>query len=232
MEKLICKYYYVKLIAVATGLVTSSFVFAIEPPPQMLESPTVLQGISIKSIKDHPVPDILKNQAKKEIEEMKSKGQIDSSDESISYIDKAVSSISTGQNNSVKSIDRISAHLQVTPAYIQGAHLLGATPSGVKTESGWTGVNRVFQVPKLGVVMLEEINYVASGGGLVMIEEAINQDINGHPAILRVKNSQSGKSITELTWATDHKIYNLGLNRAVKGDALTVFLNLAKSIKD
>lgn len=110
--------------------------------------------------------------------------------------------------------------------------MLGAVPSGIKTTEGWTAVSRLIVEPKLGLMMLEEIDYVASGGGLTMIKEAINEDINGRPAIFRAKTSHGGKSITELTWATDQKIYTLSSNRSVKGGALDAMLGFAKNLHD
>ena len=67
---------------------------------------------------------------------------------------------------------------------------------------------------------------------MIMIKEAINQNINERPAILRLKTDIQGHSITELTWTTDRKIYTLSANRAVSGAAINAMISFAESLHD
>ncbi|KFI22900.1 hypothetical protein [Nitrosococcus oceani] len=207
--------------------------------------PPMTSGVVVKSIEEMEVPDILKNQARNEIVQMKSLGYVDAPEETISYIDKAIQTLNNNgkspeaDNNKEKELrpfQEIQPTLKVNPSLLlnfnEKIQMLGAAPGGALTPEGWSSLTRVFVIPKLGTLMLEENDYIASGGGLTMIEEAVNQDINGHPAIFRIKKSQDGKSVTELTWATDRKIYNLSLNEKVKGTALDDFISLAESIID
>lgn len=209
------------------------------------DHPPMPSGVVIKSLEFMEAPDVLKNQAKNEISQMKSLGYAYAPEGAISYIDRAVQTLSNNgkppdtdskEEKRLRPLQEIRSKLKVNPSLlpesIKKPQILGATPGGTLTEGGWTSLTRVFVVPKLGTLMLVETDYTASGGGLIMIKEAINQNINGHPAILRKKKSQTGKSITELTWATDIKIYNLSLNRMVKGAALDRFINIAQSITD
>jgi len=195
--------------------------------------PEEMQGVSVIPLDNHPVPDILKDQARVEIAQMKSQGYVDSDESSVAYLEAAKS-----DKKRLKSMSEVAPSLKILPANIDNSNLgqatlLGAIASGGYTDEGWTGVNRLFVVPKLGLVGLEEVDYVASGGGFAMIKEAINQDVNGNPAILRVKQSQSQKSLSELTWATDRKIYTLSVNRALKTQqAIEEFLSLARAISD
>lgn len=225
-------------------LVGGQLAYAAGPSPQDLEHPPMPQGIVIEPLDKHPVPDLLKQEAKREIAEMNSKGSVDVPEEAVSYIERAASNATNAPkagaadpgNPAFKPMYEVEPALAVLPAHLPGTkfdrgEILGAAPGGVKTDRGWTAVSRVFNMSQ-GKVLLEEIDYVAAGGGLVMIKEAINQDVNGHPAILRVKGSRSGKSVTELTWATDRKIYNLSMNKAAKGKALAEFLELAQSLQD
>lgn len=76
------------------------------------------------------------------------------------------------------------------------------------------------------------IEQVAAGGGLMMIKEAINEDVNGYPAILRVRKGLSKKAVSELTWATDQKIYTLSTNSALQGKNLASFIDLARKLSD
>lgn len=165
---------------------------------------------------------------------MKSKGYVDATEDSVSYLDRA----KEDKDKKLKPMTEVAPKLKVNPANLGSsplgqAVLLGATASGglpIEGE-GWTGLDRIFVVPKFGLVGLNEVDYIASQGGMVFIQEAINQDVNGFPAILSVKQSRSNKGFTELTWATDKKIYTLSTNRALKDQkSVDEFLTLARSI--
>lgn len=220
-------------------LTTAFSIFAVNIPLQMTHAategatePAISTGITILPLDQHPVPDVLKSQARLELTQMKDKGWIDATEDSVSYLDKAKEDM----NKQLKPMGEIAPKLKLSPANLGSsilgqAVLLGATANGGYTEEGWTGLNRIFVVPKFGIVGLEEVDYVASQGGMAFIKEAINQDVNGFPAILSVKQSRSNKGLTELTWATDQKIYTLSTNRALKKQrSIDEFVALARSI--
>lgn len=194
--------------------------------------PAISKGITVLPLDQHPVPDVLKTQARLELTQMKDKGYVDATEDSVSYLDKAKEDM----DKRLKPMAEVAPKLKLSPANLGSsslgqAVLLGATASGGYTEEGWTGLNRIFVVPKMGIVGLEEVDYIASQGGMAFIKEAINQDVNGFPAILSVKKSRSNKGLTELTWATDRKIYTLSTNHALKNQkSIDEFLALARSI--
>ncbi len=194
--------------------------------------PAVSTGVTILPLDQHPVPDVLKTQARVELTQMKGKGYVDATEAAVSYLDKA----KENKDKQLKSMAEVMPKLKINPANVESsplgqAVLLGATASGGHTEEGWTGLNRIFVVPKLGLVGLDEVDFIASQGGIAFIKEAINQDVNGFPAILSVKQSRSNKGLTELTWATGQKIYTLSTNRALKNQkSIDEFLALARSI--
>lgn len=164
---------------------------------------------------------------------MATKGYVDAPDDAVGYIEKAQ------QDASLKSWQETRGKLKVNAALVQGQQfddaglkMLGAVTGGTLAPEGWTAVSRLFVAPGVGVTMLEEIDYVAAGGGLMMIKEAINHEVNGHPAILRVKKGRSGKAVTELTWASAGKIYTLSTNSAARGKHLTTFIDLARKLSD
>lgn len=216
------------------ALFTYGNVYAQSIPP-MDSPPSVSRGVTIEPLENHQVPDILKNQARQEIEQMKTRGYVDVPEDAVSYLDRA----KEDKDKILKPWKDARTHLKVVPATVHGTSLeesgvevLGAMPSGNNTAEGWTGVSRLFVAPKLGLMMLEELDYIASGGGLKMIKESINLDIDGRPAIFRIKTAQKGKSITELTWTTERKIYTLSANRVIKGDALQAMLDFARNLQD
>lgn len=234
-------FFSVPLFSVFLACISSMPISA--QPIQNASHPPMPSGVVIKSIEVMEMPDILKNQARNEISQMKSLGYVDAPEETISYIDKAIQTLNNSgkspeadKEKGLKPLQEIQPMLKVNPSLLPESNekirMLGAAPGGVLTPEGWSSLTRVFVIPKLGTLMLEENDYIASGGGLVMIEEAVNQNINDYPAIFRIKKSQGGKSVTELTWATDRKIYNLSLNGRVEGAALDDFINLAESIID
>lgn len=194
--------------------------------------PAVPTGITVLPLAQHPVPEVLKNQAKLELSQMKTKGYVDATEDAVSYLDIA----REDKDKKLKPMSEVAPVLKVQPANLEASPLgkvvlLGASASGGQTETGWTGLNRLFAVPTLGIVGLDEVDYIASQGGMIFIKEAINQDINGFPAILSVKQSRSKKGVTELTWATDQKIYTLSTNRALSNQkAIDEFLAIARSI--
>lgn len=218
------------VLSIALGALPYQNAFSDPVNPIM---PEKMQGTSIIPLDNHPVPDLLKNQARIEIAQMKNQGYVDSDESAVTYLDAA-----KDDKKRLKPMSEVAPTLKVFPANISGftlgqSILLGAMASGGYTDEGWTGISRLFVVPKLGLVGLEEVDYVASEGGFAMIKEAINQNVNGYPAILRVKQSQSKKSLSELTWANDRKIYTLSVNRALKNQqAIEEFLSLAQTIYD
>ena len=226
---------YVKQVVLLTAF--SSFALgtslqAVHAAPGGSVEPDVPVGITILPLDKHPVPDVMKTQARLELKEMSERGYVDSTEEAVSYLDKA----KQNKDNRLKPMKEVAPKLKIVPANIASsalgnANFLGAAASGGHTEEGWTGLDRVFVVPKLGIVGLNEIDYIESQGGMAFIEEAINQEVNGFPAILRVKQSRSKKGLTELTWATDRKIYTLSTNRALKNQkSIDEFLAFANSI--
>lgn len=200
--------------------------------PEGAMEPAVSTGVTILPLDQHPVPDVLKTQARVELTQMKGKGYVDATEEAVSYLDKA----KENKDKRLKSMAEVMPKLKIKPANVESSPLgqadfLGATASGGHTEEGWTGLHRIFVVPKLGLVGLDEIDFIASQGGIAFIKEAINQEVNGFPAILSVKQSRSNKGLTELTWATGQKIYTLSTNRALKNQkSIDEFLALARSI--
>lgn len=196
------------------------------------KEPPMPHGVVLKALDSLPVPAALKTNAMNEISDMSSKGYVITSEEAVIYLERMKDTAALQPLNNVQHLLKIKpANLQPTPFAQMKA--LGAIPSGAYTDKGWTALQRIFQAPGSNLFGLEEIDYAATGGGLLMIKEAVNQDINGFPGILRVKKSNSNRSTTELTWATSKKIYTLSTNRDLTGDATTnEFLALAKSIKE
>lgn len=195
-------------------------------------SPPRLTGVTIVPLDQQPVPDVLKNMARRQTAQMKSRGYVDVTEDEVSYLDKLKADV----DKRLKPMTEVAPTLKVDPANLGSsplrlAVLLGAVAEGAYTEEGWTGLTRLFVVPTFGLVGLEESDYVAGRGGVAFTKEAINQEVNGFPAVLVVQQSRSNKGLTELSWATDRKDYTLSTNRALKDQkSVDEFLALARSI--
>lgn len=85
----------------------------------------------------------------------------------------------------------------------------GFLPDGPTLTGPWTSVVRVFSCSAGETVMLSEWDYVADGGGVTIVKEAMNAMVGKFPAQLSRKRSPSGKVMTELSWATDKKYFTL-----------------------
>lgn len=201
------------------------------------------RGVNILPLAQQSVPDHLKVEARKVIKQMKERGYIDASEAEVSYLDKMQ------EASQFQAMENIAPNLKIVPANVEslpfeGVIFIGATAHG---EDGRTGLTRIFSFPGFGIVGLKEVDYIASQGGITFIEEAINQDVNGLPAIFIVKKSRGrgdmdslsvkkrqdrdSKGLTKLTWATDQKIYTLFINRALTDEkSIHQFMNLARSI--
>lgn len=200
------------------GVFLGTVSHAVEPAPVTPVTPGQFLGITIVPFDQLPIPDVLKEQARAEMRQMKERGYQDASTEDeVSYIDRAMED----REKRLKPFDKVRSSLKVIPANLDSPKLkkvtlLGSVASGGETAEGWTGLTRLFRIPGLGTAILEEVDYIASQGGMVIAKESINHDVNGSPAILTVKESRSKKGITELMWANDRKWYTLSLDRALK----------------
>lgn len=111
--------------------------------------------------------------------------------------------------------DGNSAHnIKVKLAELGGSALAhcrydGFLPDGPTLNGPWTSVVRVFTCSNNQIVMLSEWDYVADGGGVTIVKEAMNTAVGKFPAQLSRKRSPSGKVMTELSWATDKKYITL-----------------------
>lgn len=85
----------------------------------------------------------------------------------------------------------------------------GIIPDGPTLNGPWTSVIRVFKRHDGVTLMLREWDYVADGGAIVTINELMNVTVANVPAMLMVKKSPSGKTITELDWSTDKKHFTI-----------------------
>jgi len=111
--------------------------------------------------------------------------------------------------------------------------LIGLLPEGTIPRGPWTWMSRLFEGPNNTFVRLSEWDFKADDGGILLIKEFLNQEVNGVPATLSLSLAKSGRALWSLTWVRDGKQYTLDLS-APKSvvDHKAKILRLAESLSD
>lgn len=104
--------------------------------------------------------------------------------------------------------------LNMTPADISSTVLANYTyegfiPDGPTHDGPWTNIIRVFKRPDGVPIFLNEWDYVADGGAIVIVQEMMNTKVKKFPARIMLKKSNTGKNMTDLAWATEKKYFTL-----------------------
>jgi len=92
---------------------------------------------------------------------------------------------------------------------LASARFIEAGTAGGVENGLWTGIARYFDAPGIGLVMLEELDYGVTKASVTMVEEWINADVNGHPAIAKTARTTDGRVLVSVGWMTDHMSYSL-----------------------
>ena len=94
---------------------------------------------------------------------------------------------------------------------------------------GWDSLTRIIKSPKLGTVIINQTEF--SSGGMIVNSDAFNFKINGVPAILIVKEDDTGNAETTLTWVTDTNAYDIQFDKNVnKNGLISELIALANSL--
>lgn len=140
-------------------------------------------------------------------------------------------------NDVIESMNEIIPTLGFKPVDLRfsplgKADLLEGKPSGANINGKWSEFNRLFELKNLGLVELNEWDYHFDQGGMYVNPEAINQNVNGHPATLLVEQGPSGRGLTKLTWWDEQKVYKLTVNRPLRSkQGVDELIHLAESIQ-
>jgi len=94
----------------------------------------------------------------------------------------------------------------------------GVAATSVNVDGQVIGITRVFSLKNKTMLTLEEWNYAASDGRVVMHEEFINQSVNGYPAIVTVRKNSKGRATSSIQWAKDEKLSTLTMSGHIRGN--------------
>ncbi|MCA9472675.1 MAG: hypothetical protein MRJ96_00860 [Nitrospirales bacterium] len=196
------------------------------------EHPPFVKGRQFISLEEQRFPEAAIQAMRKDVEQMKAHGFIEARESQVLTLDLRQKNVKAHR----VMADVVQA-LKITPANVNAsklgqAQMIDIRESGTRVNDKWTGINRLFVVKKMGLVALNEYDFSLAGGGVAVAAELCNEQVNGHPAALRVKESPSKRGMSELTWVTENKVFTLSVNRALKNQkAVNDFIQLAESIQ-
>ncbi len=204
-------------------------------PERPAEEPLLIpDGITISSITAMGLPSVLEADALLQVQQMDQQGFVDvgGSEDLVFYTKKQHGYL-------MKTMTQVTPKLALQPSDLNGtpfdkAAFIGARAVGGLMKAGWTGLERIYRFPAKGIVKFEELDLVASGGGIVISEESINESINDGPGMFLVQTGLNNKAISMLTWfnAEQTKMYTLTAGKKmVRQDAHhQLFMRIANAI--
>lgn len=160
---------------------------------------------------------------KKQLAEQAKNGYYNASDEEVPDLSRAIapSPVATNELDRVlekrySSMTAIRPKLHAEPISIHGTRLeasrfIEAATAGGWEDGVWTGLARYFEVPDLGLIKLEEIDFAASKASVSLIRELVTSDVNGRPAIAKTARTPNGRTLVSVAWMTDSMSYSLML---------------------
>lgn len=167
-------------------------------------------------------------QTQKIEEDKRTKGYVEVSEEKVQRL--------KGFEAFFRPMDHVRSLLTFEPVSLrntpfEGFRLEGGLPSGGYHDGKLTTVTRIFTTQTGAIIQLIESDLITSGGYSVYSKEAINENINGFPAVLVVEQSPSGNAVTSMLWTTTTTDYTLEMEGNVKTNGqYGLFLDLARSI--
>ncbi len=182
-----------------------------------------------KIMTDLKLPEAVQEEAKKNVDEDASRGYRKASEGEVDIL-KPYKSTPLPMDMVIGMLSFEPASLTATPFDELG--LEGAYATGRHVNGKWTAVVRVFTMEDETTLTLSEDHLPTSGGSEhVIAEEGVELHINDFPTTLVVKQSESGKAISSLSWQTKTRAYTLRTTGNVKTNGKKDwFLGLAQSI--
>jgi len=158
---------------------------------------------------------------RKQIAEQAENGFHHAPDEEVPALSRALASVPLAATELDRILDKryssitdIRPRLRNEPIDISGTQLetalfIEAGTAGGWENGKWTGLARYFDVPGAGLMMLQEIDFAASRASLTLINELVNADVNGAPAIAKTAKTPTGRTLVSVGWMTDRMSYSL-----------------------
>lgn len=115
-----------------------------------------------------------------------------------------------------RTIKQARPHLRFEPASVAGTILehadLRQVATGGEIAAGrWSGVTRLWEIPALGLVQLDESEFRETGGSITLVKEWLNATVGQFPATLKTMRTGAGSTLISVAWVTDTTSYRLDL---------------------
>ncbi|MDQ0009840.1 hypothetical protein J2T07_002030 [Luteibacter jiangsuensis] len=115
-----------------------------------------------------------------------------------------------------RSLNDVRKDLLVNPAELGTSELSSATLMEVRlggsyVNGKWTGLARTFEVPGLGLIVLNETDHAAGNESVTLIREWMNIDVNGQSGTTKTARDASGRTLVTVGWVNERKIYSMRL---------------------
>jgi hypothetical protein len=94
------------------------------------------------------------------------------------------------------------------PLNFNQGSLIGVLPHGTFQNNVWTGVDRFFDIPNIGVARLEELDLAANQGKVYMFKTEVNTKVRGKKAISKVFLNNISK-LENISWVENNMSYTL-----------------------
>jgi len=111
--------------------------------------------------------------------------------------------------------------------------LRGFVPEGLKRNGPWTWMTRMYSAADGSIVSISEWDFESDGGGILVIPETKNVEINGSLGELHVAVAPSGKELWMVDWSTSAKKFHLDLSPSSgMSSPKTRILEIARALQD
>ncbi len=88
-------------------------------------------------------------------------------------------------------------------------HLIVASPAGMLTSNGWSGLERFISIPDGGKFKLTEFDLTKTGGKFSLSSEAVNSSVDNSPAGAKSFLDDQNNILEEIVWVSDGHFYML-----------------------
>lgn len=124
----------------------------------------------------------------------------------------------------------------ISASELSAYRLDGIIPQGPGRSRPWSSFDWVFTRPDGVLLVLSEWAFVADRGGVLVLQEEMNATVRGHPGRFQLRNTRSGRRVSELSWASRQKLYSLKVWDEAGPDARQTYnsawlLRLAEQIR-
>lgn len=87
--------------------------------------------------------------------------------------------------------------------------LLVASPAGMLTSNGWSGLERFVSISRVGQYKLTEFDLTKTGGKFFLSSDAVNANVDNVPAGAKSFLDDDGDIVEEVVWVSDGRFHML-----------------------